>query len=157
MSENPSQFDGLVQDCSISIANAHEILQSWTKPSNCIDKCLTTTVRSAIQLMADVKFFLLYISFKDLQWINFTRDNDFFRPKQNVLHVKSMPEMQRLQNIWFAWLTYKRATLNTEIPSAAKIIRQHQIEKRWASGKKRPTGLYVSKYTSQFISFCPRT
>ena len=24
----------LVQDCSISIANAHEILQSYTKPSN---------------------------------------------------------------------------------------------------------------------------
>ena len=26
-------FDGLVQDCSISIANALEILQSCTKPS----------------------------------------------------------------------------------------------------------------------------
>ena len=26
-------FDGLVQDCSISIANAMEILQSYTKPS----------------------------------------------------------------------------------------------------------------------------
>ena len=28
------QFDGLVQDYSISIANALEILQSYTKPSN---------------------------------------------------------------------------------------------------------------------------
>ena len=27
-------FDGLVQDCSISIANAMEILQYCTKPSN---------------------------------------------------------------------------------------------------------------------------
>ena len=25
-------FDGLVQDCSNSIANALELLQSWTKP-----------------------------------------------------------------------------------------------------------------------------
>ena len=28
-------FDGLVQDCSISIANAMEILQSCTKPLLC--------------------------------------------------------------------------------------------------------------------------
>ena len=157
MNENPSQFDGLVQDCSISIANAHEILQSWTKPSNCSDKCLTTTVRSAIQLMGDVKFFFYCIYPSKTCNGLILRGKTIFRPKQNVLHVKSMPEMQRLQNILFAWLTYKRATLNTEIPSAAKITRQHQIEKRWASGTKRPTGLYVSKYTSQFISFCPRT
>ena len=26
-------IDGLEQDCTISIANALEILQSWTKPS----------------------------------------------------------------------------------------------------------------------------
>ena len=29
------QVDGLVQDCSISIANALEILQSCTKPLEC--------------------------------------------------------------------------------------------------------------------------
>ena len=28
-------IDGLVQDCSISIANALELLQSCTKPSTC--------------------------------------------------------------------------------------------------------------------------
>ena len=28
------QYDGLVQDCSNSIANALELLQSCTKPSN---------------------------------------------------------------------------------------------------------------------------
>ena len=27
--------DGLVKDCSISIANALEVLQSWTKPTMC--------------------------------------------------------------------------------------------------------------------------
>ena len=29
--------DGLVQDCSNSIANALELLQSYTKPSICVD------------------------------------------------------------------------------------------------------------------------
>ena len=28
------QFDGLLQDCNISVANALEILQSWTEPSS---------------------------------------------------------------------------------------------------------------------------
>ena len=28
-----AHIDGLVQDCSNSIANAQELLQSWTKPS----------------------------------------------------------------------------------------------------------------------------
>ena len=32
-SSSQGHFDGLVQDCSISIANALEILQSCTKPS----------------------------------------------------------------------------------------------------------------------------
>ena len=35
---NVSYIDGLVQDCSISIANALEILQSCTKPSICYKK-----------------------------------------------------------------------------------------------------------------------
>ena len=33
-------IDGLVQDCSISIANALEILQSWTKPSIAVVTCV---------------------------------------------------------------------------------------------------------------------
>ena len=28
-------FDGLVQDCSISISNELEMMQSWTKPLIC--------------------------------------------------------------------------------------------------------------------------
>ena len=38
-------IDGLVQDCSISIANALEILQSCTKPSICIMMTLKTKSR----------------------------------------------------------------------------------------------------------------
>ena len=34
-STNDQKLDGLVKDCSISIANALEILQSCTKPSIC--------------------------------------------------------------------------------------------------------------------------
>ena len=45
-------FDGLVQDCSISNANAREILQSWTKPSILYDLCsiLSTVVHHEISL-----------------------------------------------------------------------------------------------------------
>ena len=32
-------IDGLVQDCSISIANALEILQACTNPSLCVNVC----------------------------------------------------------------------------------------------------------------------
>ena len=32
---NHVYIDGLAQDCSNSIANALELLQSWTKPSTC--------------------------------------------------------------------------------------------------------------------------
>ena len=36
MGLNETQLDSLVQNCSISITNALEILQSCTKPSNCL-------------------------------------------------------------------------------------------------------------------------
>ena len=34
--KTPSAVDGPEQDCSISIANALEMLQSYTKPSTCL-------------------------------------------------------------------------------------------------------------------------
>ena len=39
-----SDIDGLAQDCSISIANAMEILQSFTKPSISSKKIIKTYV-----------------------------------------------------------------------------------------------------------------
>ena len=46
----PLHIDGLVQDCSISIANALEILQYCTKPSTC---CMYITIQNISNVGVD--------------------------------------------------------------------------------------------------------
>ena len=46
-------IDGLAQDCSNSIANAHELLQSCTKPSIwCITNCLNCSLKFHWRLLS---------------------------------------------------------------------------------------------------------
>ena len=52
---SPQQIDGLVQDCSNSIANAIELLQSCTKPSKCSQWWWKTNIGIQTKWLAQIQ------------------------------------------------------------------------------------------------------